>query len=252
MGRPASGTFWLQMTGNITATLDTAKSYIGSSTKNTLEFTFVNNIGPDGELYIAALGGGAGGFAPDGKLSQRVCLFDELFHFDAVERGLAVAVGSEEDRLAVGSEGRLHHRRVGRAMFAQRQFASRHAEQDQDERPGFTATSAGKYRGVGIGGDVFELAGLGQELIGIFIGGVFPQRDQLARVVGDVQIRKRSAGGGPGDLTGGAGFQLDWLLCARNGVEKESSSPRADDGLGAARPGGQHGDGRIETDGSVW
>jgi hypothetical protein len=47
------------MPGSETATLDTAGSYIGSSTNNQLEFTFGNNIGPDGNLYIAALGGGA-------------------------------------------------------------------------------------------------------------------------------------------------------------------------------------------------
>lgn len=47
-----------------TATYNSALSYIGSSTNNALEFTFGNNIGPDGKVYIAALGGGgAGGFS---------------------------------------------------------------------------------------------------------------------------------------------------------------------------------------------
>ncbi len=41
-----------------TATYDSTKSYIGSSTNNSLEFTFGSDIGPDGKVYIAALGGG--------------------------------------------------------------------------------------------------------------------------------------------------------------------------------------------------
>ena len=54
----------LSGTGTLTATLVPATSYIGSSTNNALEFTFGNNIGPDGKLYIAALGGGGtGGFS---------------------------------------------------------------------------------------------------------------------------------------------------------------------------------------------
>lgn len=49
--------------GSQTATYDSSKSYIGSSTNNPLQFTFGNNIGPDGKLYIAALGGGCGVFS---------------------------------------------------------------------------------------------------------------------------------------------------------------------------------------------
>jgi hypothetical protein len=47
--------------GSLTATLTTPTSYIGSSGNNKLEFTFGNNIGPDGQVYIAALGGGGAG-----------------------------------------------------------------------------------------------------------------------------------------------------------------------------------------------
>jgi len=47
--------------GNVTANYDSTKSYIGSSGNNALQFTFGNNIGPDGNVYIAALGGGGGG-----------------------------------------------------------------------------------------------------------------------------------------------------------------------------------------------
>ena len=47
--------------GNLVATLDPTKGYTGSASNNALEFTFGNNIGPDGKLYIAALGGGGSG-----------------------------------------------------------------------------------------------------------------------------------------------------------------------------------------------
>jgi hypothetical protein len=47
--------------GTLTATFDSTKSYIGSGSNNALQFTFGNNLGPDGNLYIAALGGGGNG-----------------------------------------------------------------------------------------------------------------------------------------------------------------------------------------------
>jgi hypothetical protein len=48
----------------LTATLDVAGSYLGSPGNNALEFTFGTSMGPDGNLYIAALGGGGnGGFS---------------------------------------------------------------------------------------------------------------------------------------------------------------------------------------------
>jgi MYXO-CTERM domain-containing protein len=50
--------FTISGSSTLTATLDTATSYIGSSTNNALEFIFGSDIGPDGNLYIAALGGG--------------------------------------------------------------------------------------------------------------------------------------------------------------------------------------------------
>ncbi len=45
----------------LTPTYDPATSYIGSNTNNALDFSFGNNIGPDGNLYIADLGGGGSG-----------------------------------------------------------------------------------------------------------------------------------------------------------------------------------------------
>jgi hypothetical protein len=45
----------------LTANFASTKSYIGSASNNALQFTFGSNIGPDGNLYIAALGGGGNG-----------------------------------------------------------------------------------------------------------------------------------------------------------------------------------------------
>jgi hypothetical protein len=47
--------------GSLNATLNTATSYLGSASNDALEFTFGNNIGPDGNVYVAALGGGGAG-----------------------------------------------------------------------------------------------------------------------------------------------------------------------------------------------
>jgi len=47
--------------GTLTANYDATKSYIGSAVNNALQFTFGNNLGPDGNLYIASLGGGGAG-----------------------------------------------------------------------------------------------------------------------------------------------------------------------------------------------
>ncbi len=50
--------------GTLTANYQAASSYVGSASNHALEFTFGNNLGPDGNLYIAALGGGGtGGFS---------------------------------------------------------------------------------------------------------------------------------------------------------------------------------------------
>ena len=47
--------------GTLTAHYDSPGSYIGNTSTYALDFTFGNNIGPDGNLYIAALGGGGAG-----------------------------------------------------------------------------------------------------------------------------------------------------------------------------------------------
>lgn len=71
----------------LAATFDSSHSYIGSATNNALEFTFGNNIGPDGEVYVAALGGGgAGGF------STRSGYVDGLYAFDPTAGTVTQAV----------------------------------------------------------------------------------------------------------------------------------------------------------------
>ena len=47
--------------GTLTAHYDSTESYIGNSSTYALDFTFGNNIGPDGNIYIADLGGGGAG-----------------------------------------------------------------------------------------------------------------------------------------------------------------------------------------------
>jgi hypothetical protein len=74
----------LSGTGTLTATYDATKSYIGSATKNALEFTFGNNIGPDGKLYIAALGGGG-----NGGFGTRAGYVDGIYAFDPSTGGVS-------------------------------------------------------------------------------------------------------------------------------------------------------------------
>ncbi len=47
--------------GTLTAHYDSPGSYIGNTSTYALDFIFGNNIGPDGNLYIAGLGGGGSG-----------------------------------------------------------------------------------------------------------------------------------------------------------------------------------------------
>ena len=63
--------------GKLTATYDPTKSYVGSAANNGLEFLFGNNIGPDGKIYAAALGGGG-----NGSFSTRNPYVDGIYAFD--------------------------------------------------------------------------------------------------------------------------------------------------------------------------
>ena len=63
--------------GTLTATLDPTVGYVGSASNNALDFTFGNNIGPDGRLYIAALGGGGNGsFGVTANYQDGIYAFD--------------------------------------------------------------------------------------------------------------------------------------------------------------------------------
>lgn len=63
--------------GTLSATYDATRSYAGSPTNNALEFLFGNNIGPDGLIYVAALGGGG-----SGSFSTRDPYVDGIYAFD--------------------------------------------------------------------------------------------------------------------------------------------------------------------------
>ncbi len=81
------------------ATYDATGSYVGSATNNALHFTFGNSIGPDGNLYIADLGGGgAGGFAVSNGHVDGVYKFDTTTHTVSL-----VIAGKTETAGAVGA-----------------------------------------------------------------------------------------------------------------------------------------------------
>ncbi len=90
-----------QSDGTYVPSLLTGSSYIGSSSKNGLEFTFGNSIGPDGNLYIAALGGGGNGsFSVTSGYTDGIYMFSTLT--DTLTR---VIDGTKEPSGGVGATG---------------------------------------------------------------------------------------------------------------------------------------------------
>jgi hypothetical protein len=84
------------------ATFDSAGSYIGSATNNALHFTFGNNIGPDGNLYIADLGGGGGA----GLAAVSAGHVDGIYKFDTTTHTVSLVIaGKTETAGAVGASG---------------------------------------------------------------------------------------------------------------------------------------------------
>ena len=73
--------------GILSANYDPTQSYIGSGTNNALEFTFGNNLGPDGNLYIAALGGGG-----SGSFSVTSNYVDGVYEFNPTTGGASLAI----------------------------------------------------------------------------------------------------------------------------------------------------------------
>jgi hypothetical protein len=87
--------------GSQTATYDATKSYIGSTTNNALEFTFGNAIGPDGNLYIADLGGGGAGL-----FSTRSGFVDGIYELNTATQAVSqVIAGYTETAGPVGPSG---------------------------------------------------------------------------------------------------------------------------------------------------
>lgn len=65
--------------GNHSASFAPSNSYIGSATHNKLDFIFGSSLGPDGQIYIAALGGGgSGGFSVPSGYVDGVYAFNPL------------------------------------------------------------------------------------------------------------------------------------------------------------------------------
>jgi len=87
--------------GVLSATYDAAGSYVGSPTNTALEFLFGNNIGPDGLVYVAALGGGG-----SGNFSTRNPYVDGIYAFDPSTGTVTQAVaGYAEKSGPVGPSG---------------------------------------------------------------------------------------------------------------------------------------------------
>jgi hypothetical protein len=87
--------------GTLTSNFDATKSYIGSASNNALQFTFGNNIGPDGNLYIAALGGGG-----NGSFSIQSGYVDGIFKFDTSNETVSEFIsGYTEKAGPVGASG---------------------------------------------------------------------------------------------------------------------------------------------------
>ena len=77
----------------LAATYDAGRSYVGSAANSALEFLFGNNIGPDGKVYVAALGGGG-----NGSFSTRSGYTDGIYSFDPVTGQSALAVAGYTER----------------------------------------------------------------------------------------------------------------------------------------------------------
>lgn len=70
--------------GTLTANFDPTKSYIGSASNNALQFTFGNNLGPDGNIYIAVLGGGG-----SGSFNIQSGFIDGIYKFDTTNASVS-------------------------------------------------------------------------------------------------------------------------------------------------------------------
>lgn len=94
--------YTLSSTGGVLhATYDATKSYVGSPTANALEFLFGSDIGPDGRVYVAALGGGG-----SGNFSTRNPYVDGIYAFNPGDGTVSQAVaGYTEISGPVGASG---------------------------------------------------------------------------------------------------------------------------------------------------
>jgi hypothetical protein len=87
--------------GTLTSAFDATKSYVGSASNNALQFSFGNNIGPDGNLYIAALGGGG-----SGSFSIQNGYVDGVYEFDTSNESVSQFIlGFTEKSGPAGASG---------------------------------------------------------------------------------------------------------------------------------------------------
>jgi hypothetical protein len=87
--------------GTLTANFDASKSYIGSSSNNALHFTFGNNLGPDGNIYIADLGGGG-----NGSFNVSSGYIDGVYEFNPTTQSVSRFIqGSTEPSGPAGASG---------------------------------------------------------------------------------------------------------------------------------------------------
>ncbi|HEV3201704.1 MAG TPA: PEP-CTERM sorting domain-containing protein [Bryobacteraceae bacterium] len=88
--------------GTLTANFDSTKSYIGSASNKALQFTFGNNLGPDGNLYIAALGGGG-----SGSFNIQSGYIDGIYKFDTSTAGVSQFIAGYTEKTGPASASGL-------------------------------------------------------------------------------------------------------------------------------------------------
>ena len=84
--------------GTLAATYDPSRSYVGSAANSAMEFLFGNNIGPDGKVYAAALGGGG-----NGSFGTRSPYVDGIYAFDPATGQASLAVAGTTERAGTPS-----------------------------------------------------------------------------------------------------------------------------------------------------
>src|SRR6266852_4030817 len=107
----------------------------------------------------------------------------------AINRRFALFVALKENLLAVGGKNRRSHGRIRRPVLAQRQLALRSAQQQQNVRRRLVTARAHEYRGVAVGVEMHELAGLSDKLVLVGVGCVFADSVELRFFLRETEIK---------------------------------------------------------------